>query len=177
VSNARAAVDHLRATPRVVRRGALELIREQWADDGRLELVDRLAAIARVDYIAQWRRELRAGADGQRLDAPGTWRLDGLWRAACWQLRAEATQRLLSDAAEFSAIPSFLSALIDDVEADWASAHHAYRTERGADVVDGRETEPSPRSDAKPTPRRRRASSHRRRAWEINLERGLRVIP
>jgi len=36
-----------------------------------------------------WRRRVRAGLDGQRADAPGTWKTDRLWIAACWEQAAQ----------------------------------------------------------------------------------------
>jgi hypothetical protein len=46
-----------------------------------------------------WRRELRAGVGGQRVGDPGTWRLDALWRAACWEQSALEADRLGQHAA------------------------------------------------------------------------------
>ena len=40
-----------------------------------------------------WRRELRAGAHGQRATSATTWRLDALWRAACWEASAQEAVR------------------------------------------------------------------------------------
>lgn len=48
---------------------------------------------ARFPALALWRRRVCAGVEGQRADAPGTWRLDGLWAAATWEQAAwEAEQ-------------------------------------------------------------------------------------
>jgi hypothetical protein len=45
----------------------------------------------RFPALALWRREVCAGVAGQRADAPGSWRHDVLWLAACWeQAAAEA---------------------------------------------------------------------------------------
>jgi len=41
-----------------------------------------------------WRREVRAGVDDQRPDHPASWRLDVLWRAACWEQSAIEADRL-----------------------------------------------------------------------------------
>ncbi len=38
-----------------------------------------------------WRQEVRRGFRRQRADRPATWRLDALWRAACWEARAAAS--------------------------------------------------------------------------------------
>lgn len=40
-----------------------------------------------------WREELRRGFRGQRSDRAATWRLDALWRAACWEKSAQDAER------------------------------------------------------------------------------------
>jgi len=40
-----------------------------------------------------WRRRVRAGEDGQRFDAAGTWQYDALWRAASWEAAALEAER------------------------------------------------------------------------------------
>ena len=40
-----------------------------------------------------WRDEVRRGYRGQRRDRPATWRLDALWRAACWERAAQEAAR------------------------------------------------------------------------------------
>lgn len=35
-----------------------------------------------------WERELRSGVDGQQRALPSTWKLDALWKAACWEATA-----------------------------------------------------------------------------------------
>jgi len=40
-----------------------------------------------------WRRRVRAGHDGQRFDAAGTWQYDALWRAASWEAAALEAER------------------------------------------------------------------------------------
>jgi hypothetical protein len=53
----------------------------------------------RYPALALWRAEVRRGRLGQRGDRPLTWRLDALWRAACWEATAvEAEQERLRDA-------------------------------------------------------------------------------
>jgi len=51
------------------------------------------ALSARYPALHSWRREVRAGRDGQRPDAAGTWRLDSLWRAATWEQAALEAER------------------------------------------------------------------------------------
>src|SRR5437867_1514744 len=57
---------------------------------------DRRQAALRTAALRLWRTEVRRGAFGQRAAQPATWRLDALWRAACWEAtgdpaRARAT--------------------------------------------------------------------------------------
>jgi hypothetical protein len=40
-----------------------------------------------------WRDEVRRGYGGQRADRSSTWRLDALWRAACWEAAAQEAAR------------------------------------------------------------------------------------
>jgi hypothetical protein len=44
--------------------------------------------LARLGALELWRDELRRGVGGQRIDAPSTWRMDALWRAACREAAA-----------------------------------------------------------------------------------------
>ncbi len=46
-----------------------------------------------IGALRQWHRELRAGFDGQRLDAPSTWRFDPLFRSACEEANGIDAQR------------------------------------------------------------------------------------
>jgi hypothetical protein len=52
--------------------------------------------------------------------------LDGLWSAACYQIRAEAAERLADEMMARGADAALLSDLIDDVEREWLEAHTAY---------------------------------------------------
>lgn len=100
-------------------------IRDDMARRGVLHLADRLVSIERLDYVSAWRQELRDGRHGQRADAPGRWVLDGLWSAACFQVAAEALERLISETANFKPDASLLERLIDDFEEAWAEAHRS----------------------------------------------------
>lgn len=37
-----------------------------------------------MNPLQLWEAEVRRGVDGQDISRPDTWRLDALWRAACW---------------------------------------------------------------------------------------------
>jgi hypothetical protein len=43
--------------------------------------------------LTQWHRELRAHLAGQDAERPSTWRLDHLWRAACYEVAARDAVR------------------------------------------------------------------------------------
>jgi hypothetical protein len=96
--------------------------------DGRAGLLDRAARVVkmRVDYRAVWHRELRAGRDGQHGDQPSTWKLNGLWRAACRQARIEELQLLFTVAVNAGANTELLAGLLDDLEREWQAAHAAF---------------------------------------------------
>jgi hypothetical protein len=46
-----------------------------------------------IGALAQWRAEMRAGVLGQRMDRPGTWRLNALHKAACYEAAGFDAQR------------------------------------------------------------------------------------
>jgi hypothetical protein len=83
-------------------------------------------ACSPIPYRDIWERELRAGKGGQRRECSSTWRLDGLWRAVCYQLRAEESERLLASAIDNGALPCALAALLDEYEREWEQAHRAF---------------------------------------------------
>ncbi len=47
----------------------------------------------RTPALDLWCSELREGVGGQRADLPASWRLDTLWRAACWERSAQDADR------------------------------------------------------------------------------------
>jgi hypothetical protein len=104
--------------------------------------VRRSVAEDRIDYRALWLAGLRVGRDGQRLDGSATWKLDGLWSAACYQLRAEEMERLLASQLERARRGEVLDhavrfadgrtvdpigALRDEIANLWREAHESYR--------------------------------------------------
>ncbi|MBA3498055.1 MAG: hypothetical protein H0T86_13205 [Gemmatimonadales bacterium] len=48
----------------------------------------RAAEVPILGALGRWRADLRAGVGGQRADVPATWRLDAIYRAACWEASA-----------------------------------------------------------------------------------------
>lgn len=50
-------------------------------------------SIERVGALDLWRRDLRSGIGGQRLDRPSTWRIDPLYEAAQWEASAIEAER------------------------------------------------------------------------------------
>jgi hypothetical protein len=99
----------------IIRRGLIRL--------GLPHLVERFASIGRADYRGAWHRELSEGRGGQRLLNTSTWILDGLWAAACHQIRAEKIERLIVAAVETQSIAEHISGLIDDLAVEWRTAH------------------------------------------------------
>lgn len=91
---------------------------------GLSRLAQRFASIGRADYRQAWHREVGDGRGGQRLAATSTWVLDGLWAAACHQIRADEIERLIVDAVETGSVPEFIAVLIDDLAAEWRIAHN-----------------------------------------------------
>jgi hypothetical protein len=55
--------------------------------------VEPLPPLERVGALELWRRELRAGVGGQRINLSSTWRCDALWRAACFEAQALEAER------------------------------------------------------------------------------------
>ncbi len=106
----------------------LARVRHAMEVDGRarlLDLSDRVQA-ARVDYRAAWLRELRDGRDGQRLDQPATWRLDGLWRAAVRQSRIEEAEQLFTTMVNVGVSIELLAILLTEIEREWQGAHAVF---------------------------------------------------
>jgi len=88
----------------------------------------RATAIVRTDYRKLWHADVRSGRNGQRLDLPSTWKLDDLWRAACWQCRAEEAERFFHDAIDRGPLPdgqcgAAAEVLLRQVEYEWMKAH------------------------------------------------------
>lgn len=52
------------------------------------------ARIHEVGALDAWHGEILRGVDGQRADAPATWKLDQLWRAACREAAGREFDRL-----------------------------------------------------------------------------------
>jgi hypothetical protein len=120
---------------------AVDRIRHAMERDGRIELVEQAARITRFDYHRIWLAELRGGRNGQRIDRPSTWILDGLWSAACYQRQAEELERLLWGAISHGPAADGrysmeahengrsrrvgIAALLDDLEDTWERAHRA----------------------------------------------------
>jgi hypothetical protein len=78
----------------------------------------RTVIVTRLNYVALWRRD---GARGQ---------LDGLWSAACYQLRAEQVERLFDTMFDLGASDAHLSSLVDAIETEWNEAHESFNAER-----------------------------------------------
>lgn len=91
-------------------------------------LLDKLARVSdmRIDYRAAWLSELRAGRDGQRLDQGSSWKLNGLWRAACRQIRIEGLERQFGFMVNVGARAEHLAGLLDNLEREWQDAHAAF---------------------------------------------------
>lgn len=109
----------------------VDRVRHAMEVDGRAELLDlsdRVRA-ARVDYRAAWRRELREGRDGQRLDQSSTWRLDALWRAACCQVRIEEMEQLFTHLMNVGVSVELLATLLTEIEREWQKAHDVFLEE------------------------------------------------
>jgi hypothetical protein len=80
----------------------------------------------RIDYRTIWNRRLRERRNGEDPSRPSTWVLDGLWSAACRQLRAEETERLLAFALDNGSHVVSVAALLQAVESEWVRAHEAF---------------------------------------------------
>ncbi len=121
----------------------IAIIREQMHEDGRAALLERAARITRIDYRRIWAAEVRAGKHGQRMQQPLTWKLDHVWRAACWQCRAEDAERLLHDVINRGPMPDgrygeAVEVLLRQVAYEWDRAH---RIAAGADSTKARPSE------------------------------------
>lgn len=81
-----------------------------------------------LPYRAIWERELRAGMNGQDRMTPSTWRIDALYRAACWQTKAEEAEAALALALEQNAHPDTIAALIEELDHEVEMAHHVFNT-------------------------------------------------
>jgi len=60
---------------------------------GETSIEASLPPLERVGALALWQRELKAARNGQRANAPSTWRYDALWEAACWEAAALEAER------------------------------------------------------------------------------------
>ena len=92
----------------------------------------------RLPYRARWEQELRAGVAGQDRQRPSTWRLDGLWRAACLQAEAEDFEQELKIALDHEAPAHTIRAMVSEIEHIRAAAHAAFlaaEREETRDVV------------------------------------------
>lgn len=79
-----------------------------------------------LPYRALWERELRAGLYGQDRMKPSTWKLDGLYRAVCFQARAEEMEIMLADALRDGIHPDSVAGLLEELEDDKAAAHEVF---------------------------------------------------
>lgn len=79
-----------------------------------------------LPYRAIWERELRAGLYGQDRMKPSTWRMDGLYRAVCYQARAEEMERTIADALRDGIHEDSVEGLLAELDDDIAMAHHVF---------------------------------------------------
>ena len=56
-------------------------------------MIPAVSTRAAYPALHLWREEIRRGYGGQRVERPGTWRLDALWRVACWESAALEAER------------------------------------------------------------------------------------
>jgi len=127
--------------PMSVADSIVDLVRHAMKQDGRIELVEQAARITRINYRQIWLGEVRSGRNGQRIDHPSTWILDGLWSAACYQRHAEEHEGLLYQAINNGPAANGrycleveengrtrrvgIAALLDELEDAWERAHRA----------------------------------------------------
>lgn len=79
-----------------------------------------------LPYKALWRREVSAGLYGQQMALTATWKLDGLWRAACLQNQAEDTERMLQESIDANDHPDTIAHFLEQYEAECAACHAAF---------------------------------------------------
>lgn len=79
-----------------------------------------------LPYRAIWERELAAGMYGQDRQRPATWKMDALYRAVCWQIKAEETEDILALALDQEAHVDTIAALVEEVDRARDAAHEAF---------------------------------------------------
>jgi len=66
---------------------------------------------------------------------PSSWKIDALYRAVCWQIKAEEAEAALALALEQGAHADTIEALLEELDHETNMAHHVFNLHSASDAA------------------------------------------